>query len=107
MLLAVAALAGCGGDDDDSEKPTKLPDLTVPQSDRPETTTSPTETETVPETEPEPTPTTPPSTGGGNPAPETTPQQQPDAPENDTAPPADSPAERFEEFCNENPGACG
>ena len=30
-----------------------------------------------------------------------------DTPENDTPPPADSPAERFEQFCNDNPGACG
>ena len=36
-----------------------------------------------------------------------TPEPPADTPENDTPPPADSPAERFEEFCNENPGACG
>jgi hypothetical protein len=105
VLLPVLALAACGGDDDSaSENPPKLPDLTVPQIDRTETTTSPTTTETAPEAAP--TPDTPPSTGGGTTAPETTPPPQ-DAPENDTAPPADSPAERFEEFCNENPGACG
>jgi hypothetical protein len=54
---------------------------------------------------PTPPETEPPSSGGGAPAPEAEPPQ--DSPENDTAPPADSPAERFEEFCNENPGACG
>ena len=46
-------------------------------------------TETLPPVE-----TVPPSTGGGTPAPE-------------AEPPADSPAERFEEFCDDNPGACG
>ena len=57
-------------------------------------------TETLPPVE-----TVPPSTGGGAPAPE--PEPAPDTPENDAPPPADSPAERFEEFCDDNPGACG
>ena len=30
----------------------------------------------------------------------------PDTPQNDTPPPEDSPAERFEDFCAQNPGAC-
>jgi hypothetical protein len=50
-----------------------------------------------------------------DPATETLPQEGPppaeeppaDTPESDAPPPADSPAERFEEYCNENPGACG
>ena len=51
-----------------------------------------------------------------DPAPETLPEEgappepeQPpaDSPDNDTPPPEDTPAERFEEYCNENPGACG
>ena len=42
--------------------------------------------------------------GDGAP-PETAPPA--DTPENDAPPPEDSPAERFEEFCDENPGACG
>lgn len=29
-----------------------------------------------------------------------------DSPQNDTPPPSGSPAERFEQFCEENPGAC-
>jgi hypothetical protein len=48
-------------------------------------------TETLPEEGPAPAPTDPPA----------------DTPENDTPPPEDTPAERFEEYCNENPGACG
>jgi hypothetical protein len=30
----------------------------------------------------------------------------PDSPTNDQAPPANSPASKFEQFCQENPGAC-
>jgi hypothetical protein len=37
----------------------------------------------------------------------TTPEPPADTPENDAPPPEDTPAERFEEYCNENPGACG
>jgi hypothetical protein len=50
-------------------------------------------------------PDAPPATGdgggdsGGTPAPD-------DSPQNDTPPPSGSPAERFEQFCQENPGAC-
>jgi hypothetical protein len=48
-------------------------------------------------------PDAPPATGGGDsggtPAPD-------DSPQNDTPPPSGSPAERFEQFCQENPGAC-
>jgi type IV secretory pathway VirB10-like protein len=108
-LLALTLVAsGCGGDDEPSaETEPALPNLTVPQGE----TTEP-ETEAVPdapldpstETLP-PVETVPPSTGGGTPAPESEPP--PDTPENDTPPPADSPAERFEEFCDDNPGACG
>jgi hypothetical protein len=54
-----------------------------------------------------PTETTPPSTDGGTPSPQPPTETTPDTPENDTPPPEDSPAERFEDFCNENPGACG
>lgn len=49
-------------------------------------------------------PVIPPETDAGAP-PESEPP--PDSPENDTPPPEDSPAERFEDFCNDNPGACG
>jgi hypothetical protein len=43
-----------------------------------------------------------PDEGGGSAAPEA----QPDGPTNDTAPPAGSEPEQFEDFCAQNPGAC-
>ena len=104
VLLAAGVLAGCGGDDEPAAGgPSTVPDLTVPQTDDAE----------PPEPEPETTAPSPPpapapagtDTDGGAPAP--APEPPPDSPENDAPPPADSPAERFEEFCDANPGACG
>ena len=97
-----AAIAGCGGDDEPSAETTReLPDLSIPKTDTTPTVTTPVEpptetavdpaTETLPEEGPAPAPEQPPS----------------DSPESDTPPPEDTPAERFEEYCNENPGACG
>ena len=87
-LLALAP--GCGGDDE--EEPVKAPTLTVPGEREPDTTerqdTATTETDTAP-AQPE---------SGGQPAPEPQPE---DSPQNDTPPPAGSPAERFEQFCEE------
>jgi hypothetical protein len=106
-LFALGALAGCGGDEEPAaERTPTLPDLTVPQTDE-EPAPTPEPTPTAPAAPPPATETeaAPPSTDGGAPAPE--PEPPADAPENDSPPPADSPAERFEEFCNENPGACG
>ena len=98
LVLAVTA-AGCGADDESNAgPPPQAPELTIPQTDTQESTPT---TETVP------TETTPPSTDGGTPSPETPTETTPDTPENDTPPPEDSPAERFEDFCNDNPGACG
>ena len=94
-LLALAP--GCGGGDDE-DPPPSAPALTVPRETTPHTTegqdTATTQTETAP-AQPE---------SGGQPAPEPQPE---DSPQNDTPPPAGSPAERFEEFCEQNPGACG
>jgi hypothetical protein len=106
-LLALALIAsGCGGDDEPSaETQPALPDLTVPQG---ETTETEQPVEPVPDPQTEtlpPVETVPPSTGGGTPAPEAEPA--PDTPENDTPPPAGSPAERIVKFCDDNPGACG
>ena len=58
------------------------------------TTTDTTTTDTTPST---PTQTTP---SGGTQAPPS------DTQGHDTAPPANSPAQRFEDFCAQNPGAC-
>jgi hypothetical protein len=93
----VAALAGCGGDDEPVETTRELPELSLPSTDAPRA--EPTDTQSTivdPATE-----TLPPE---GPPPSDTAPT---DTPESDTAPPADTPAERFEEYCNENPGACG
>jgi hypothetical protein len=100
--VLAAAVAGCGGDDEPSAETTReLPDLSVPTTEAPAAPTTPAEppaettvdpaTETLPEEGPAPAPEEPPA----------------DTPENDAPPPADTPAERFEEWCNENPGACG
>ena len=98
LVLAVTA-AGCGGDEESNAEPApQAPELTIPQTD-PE----PAPTETTPTT----TETTPLPTDGGTATPETPTETTPDTPENDTPPPQDSPAERFEDFCNDNPGACG
>jgi hypothetical protein len=99
-LLLVALVAGCGGDDEPSTRTTQeLPRLSIPSTSTtprvaeettPTTTTVDPATETLPEE-----------------GPSTAPREPGDTPENDAPPPQDSPAERFEEYCNENPGACG
>jgi len=113
-ILAIAALAlgACGGDDEPAaESIPPPPKLSVPGEDEPpdipestddsestDTSTSTTEAEA-------PTTTEPPAPSGGTPAPATG-GAPADSPQNDQPPPAGSPAERFEEFCSENPGAC-
>ncbi len=115
--LCVAAIAsvvllgaGCGGDDEPAGGPV-TPELTPPQASTDSTTATPpkiktvddgtdipedpsTETDTTEETTTEPPPTT-------------KPRRVPDNPNNDTPPPNGSPEERFEQFCNSNPKACG
>jgi uncharacterized lipoprotein len=100
-LLLVAALAGCGGDDEPERTTRELPDLSLPTVT--ETTPAPIDTAPAPTTTTvDPATETLPEEG-----PSTTPEQPQDSPENDSPPPGDSPAERFEDYCNENPGACG
>ena len=104
-LLAIAALAvaGCGGDDESAQTTPTKPELTVPGGSDPglDGTTGTDETDTGTDTgsggtaaPPAQAPTTPPA------------QQPQDSPQNDQPPPAGSPAQRFENFCDENPGAC-
>ena len=64
------------------------------------TTDRTTTTDTTTETTPAPAQTTPTDPSGGVQAPES------DTPQNDVAPPENSPADRFEQFCQDNPGAC-
>jgi outer membrane biosynthesis protein TonB len=101
LLLSLAVLtAGCGADEESAaDPPPTAPELTIPETDKQQPAPP---TETTPTTE-----TTPPATDGGTPTPQPDPTTPTDAPENDTPPPQDSPAQRFEEFCNDNPGACG
>jgi hypothetical protein len=119
-LLALAA-AGCGsGDELAPEVPgppaaVVLPEATVaPAADEDaaaadEDSTTDEDAATDDTTAPEDTgatgdtgATTPDTSGGGTAAPEA----EADGPTNDTAPPADSEAEQFEDFCAQNPGAC-
>jgi hypothetical protein len=94
LVLAALAVAGCGADDEPAaDVPPPAPNLTVPQTDKTETTDP-----VDPATE-----TLPPETSETAPAPIT----PTDSPANDTPPPANSPAQRFEDYCNNNPGACG
>jgi hypothetical protein len=99
-LLLAAALAGCGGDDEPAAETTReLPDLPVPGNEASPTVEQPAD---PPATTVDPaTETLPPE---GPPASDTAPA---DTPDSDAPPPEDSPAERFEEYCTENPGACG
>jgi hypothetical protein len=99
-LLLAAAVAGCGGDDEPGAETTReLPNLSIPTTEATPPVTD--QTETTPATV-DPATETLPEEG-----PSTTPESPADTPENDAPPPEDTPAERFEEYCNENPGACG
>ena len=105
-MLALG-LGACGGDDEDvgPAPDVRPPDLTVPGEENAPETPDATDTQTT-ETAPAPgtttptTPTTPtdPAQPGADAA--------PDGPANDTPPLEGSPAERYEAFCEANPGAC-
>jgi hypothetical protein len=99
------ALAGCGGDSEPAtDTARQLPELSIPT----ERTSPPvTDTTTTPATTPttvDPGTETLPTEGPTTP---TTPETPDDTPTTDTPPPEGSPAQRFEQYCNENPGACG
>jgi hypothetical protein len=100
-LAALALALGACGDDEERAADTRTE------------TTATTETAAPTATTGTPAPTTPVDTSprtealpGGQDGGATPPRQQ-DSPENDTPPPADSPAERFERECERNPEACG
>lgn len=91
--------AGCGGDDENASETETTPRTTVPR----ENTAPPATTETTPpQTQTAPPPQTTPDNSGGSTAPTT-----PDSPENDRKPAPGTPESKFEEFCDNNPGACG
>lgn len=113
FLIALAcglALAGlvsaCGGDDEKASETT--PTVTTETETTPTTETAPTVT-TPPPTTPSTTPTPPADTdSGGTTVPSAPPQTAPqDGPDNDTPPEPGSPAERFEQQCQQNPETCG
>jgi hypothetical protein len=89
--LCLLAFAGCGDDQD--------PEVTLPTISVEDTTA----TEQTDATETEAGTTTAPGTGG---TPSYDPNQE-DSPSNDKPPDPGSPEEQFENFCKENPGACG
>jgi hypothetical protein len=118
LTAVVLFLAACGGSKKASESlPTTAPTLTVPgeaktpkvdSSANTDTTTTDTSTSTATTTTPTQTtaaPSNPSTPQGGAAAPQTG-GATPDSPQNDTSPPANSPASKFEQFCKENPGAC-
>jgi len=98
-LLAVWA-GGCGDDNSGSAQTTPTtPELTVPgEKEPPKIEEKPRTSETTTGEQ------TPSGGSGGQAAPQQT--QPQDTQKNDTPPPKGSPAERFEQFCSENPGAC-
>ena len=118
-LLALAA-AGCGSDDSLApEVPGPPADVVLPEStvapasddenaDSADQDSSTDEGTTDDTTTPDDTGatgdtgTTTPDTSGGT----TAPEAEADSPTNDTPPPADSEAQQFEDFCDQNPGAC-
>lgn len=103
-LALLGLAAGCVGDEERAETPPTPPELTIPRTE-PEPEPSP-PAPTQPQREDPATAPAPPGEGDGStPAPRR--QSRPDSPENDTPPPAGSPAERFERECEQNPAACG
>jgi hypothetical protein len=101
LSLFALGLAGCGGDDNQQATTIPTVPLTVPGED---TTSSSESTDTTVDTTPDTATPAPAPTPTPTPAP--TPAQPEDSPQNDTAPPPGSEAQKFEDFCTQNPGAC-
>ena len=117
LALLAPLLGACGGNSGSSTDEVRKPELTVPQdasgpaSPADTTDTTPTDTtDTTGTTTGSPdAPLDQPNPGnGGVPAPDsnTPPPTGQDSPAHDTPPRRGSPADRFEQFCAQNPGAC-
>jgi hypothetical protein len=114
LLVVLAALVGCGSDEPDvPEVPGAPVELTIPRSnDRSDPLAedaTPTPTATAEGGEATATPDASGetgSTGGTAPAAQATPAPAEDGPANDQAPAQGSPPDQFEEFCEQNAGAC-
>jgi hypothetical protein len=115
-LAPFLAACGGGGGKNAAEPLPTAPALTVPGETKTPviqkstsgaattgTTTSTTTTTTSPPATT--TPASPLAPSGGAAAPQTG-GATPDTQQNDQAPPANSPASKFEQFCKDNPGAC-
>jgi hypothetical protein len=110
-LFAIAAIAAglvvgvviASSGDSGSATPS-VPELKPPpgtiKGDSGTTDQKTTTTDTTDTTTPTDTPAEPTQPSGGTQAPPS------DTPQNDVAPPQGSPADRFEQFCKDNPGAC-
>lgn len=90
--------AGCGSDDENGQTTTDF-EITVPSGKATKTTEE--TTPTVPEVT-----TTPPSDTSGSGGTSVNPAK-PDSPSNDVPPEPGSPESKFEQYCDQNPGACG
>ena len=113
--LAVSAtalvLVACGQDNraDSFRPPAEKPALTVPGQEAPAEEPPGAEAQAEPrsgEQAGEPAPGGPGTSPSDQPSPSTTTTPPVDAPGNDVAPPPGSPAERFEQTCQEDPEAC-
>jgi hypothetical protein len=100
-LLVGVVLASSG---DSGTATPSVPELKPPpgtiKSDSGTTDQKTTSTDTTDTTAPAQTQTAPSAPSGGAQSP------QQDTQQNDVAPPKGSPADRFEQFCKDNPGAC-
>jgi hypothetical protein len=115
-LAPFIAACGGGGSENAAEPLPTTPALTVPGESKTPTITkstsgdTSTETSTSTATTTTPAQTTPatsnPSTPSGGAAAPQNGGATPDTQQNDQAPPANSPASKFEQFCKDNPGAC-
>jgi hypothetical protein len=99
LVGVVIASSGDSGTATPSVPELKPPPGTI-KSDSGTTDQKTTSTDTTDTTAPTQTQTTPSAPSGGAQSP------QPDTQQNDVAPPKGSPADRFEQFCKDNPGAC-
>ncbi len=110
-LLALAlplALTACGGDKEAAKKPKTTTTRTERATPRTETVpAAPVQTTPAPSTTSQDPATAPNTPGEGNGSTRATPQGGSDSPQNDTPPPAGSPAERFEKDCESRPKTCG
>jgi hypothetical protein len=116
LALSASLLGACGGDGESSTDKVTTAPLTVPEDNSgPSSSTDTTDTTSTDTTSTDTAPGAPdapldqpnpgnggataPDNNGGSSAPQ-------DTPSNDTPPKPGSPADRFEQFCAQNPGAC-